>query len=38
MGLMVKFEEKYDLTETRELWKFQAVEGPKAEILWIKVE
>jgi hypothetical protein len=33
MGLMVKSEEKYDLTETKELFKFQAVEGPNTEIL-----
>jgi len=33
MGLMVKFEEKYDLTETTELLKFQAVEGPNTAIL-----
>ena len=30
---MVKFEEQYDLTETTELLKFQAVEGPNTEIL-----
>lgn len=33
MGLVVKFEEKYELTETKELLKFQAVVGPNIEIL-----
>jgi hypothetical protein len=38
MGLMVKSEEKYDLTDRTELLKFQAVEGPNTANLWIKIE